>query len=141
MRAISIKQPWVECILSHGKDIENRSWKPPAHIIGQRVAIHASTKFDKVGAMFANVLAGQDFFSQTLPVGKIVGTCIIAGWIETETKLTSELSMIAYLDSEWIMGDRYGWVLKDVLKLDTPIPATGALGFWRVPGEIASRLE
>ena len=44
MKAISIKQPWVN-LIAHGiKNIENRNWKCPQKYIGQRVLIHASLK-------------------------------------------------------------------------------------------------
>ena len=46
MRALSIQQPWADRILFEGKDIENRSWRLPAHIKGQRIYIHAGLKPD-----------------------------------------------------------------------------------------------
>lgn len=46
MYAITIRQPWAEAIARHGKNVENRSRRPPAHIIGQRVAIHVGQGAD-----------------------------------------------------------------------------------------------
>ena len=46
MKAITVKQPWAEAIARHGKNVENRSRRPPAHLIGQRVAIHVGQNAD-----------------------------------------------------------------------------------------------
>ncbi len=47
MKALSIQQPWAWLILHGGKDIENRSWKLPKAMVGQRIYIHAGKRFDK----------------------------------------------------------------------------------------------
>ena len=41
MRALTILQPWALCILDFGKMVENRTWRPPESLLGQRFAIHA----------------------------------------------------------------------------------------------------
>jgi len=41
MKALTLKQPWAWAVAHAGKDVENRTWKPPASVIGQRIAIHA----------------------------------------------------------------------------------------------------
>jgi len=40
MKALTLTAPWGTAIAKLGKDIENRRWKPPDAIIGQRIAIH-----------------------------------------------------------------------------------------------------
>lgn len=42
LRSLSIAQPWAECIISKGKNIENRSWD--TRIRGY-IAIHASGSY------------------------------------------------------------------------------------------------
>ena len=44
MKAISLHQPWASLIALGYKIIETRSWKPPAWLIGQRIAIHAAKR-------------------------------------------------------------------------------------------------
>ena len=47
MHALTVKQPWAEAIARHGKTIENRRGRPPAHLIGQRIAIHVGKGRDE----------------------------------------------------------------------------------------------
>lgn len=56
MYAITVKQPWAEAIARHGKTVENRTRRPPAHLIGQRVAIHVGNARD-----------AWDFFPRDVP--------------------------------------------------------------------------
>ena len=44
MKALSIQQPHADEILLHGKDIENRTWKLPASMKGQRIYVHAGKR-------------------------------------------------------------------------------------------------
>src|SRR5688572_5278312 len=67
MRALSIRQPYVEQILRGEKTIEFRSWR--THIIGERFYIYAS----KGGARAARARTIDD-----LPRGVIVATAVIS---------------------------------------------------------------
>ena len=49
-RALTLTQPWGGLIVSGVKRIENRPWKPAAHMLGRRFAIHASREIDLGGA-------------------------------------------------------------------------------------------
>lgn len=49
MKALTVKQPWASLIASGIKGVENRSWKVPKSIQGQRIAIHAGKGFDADG--------------------------------------------------------------------------------------------
>lgn len=46
MKAISLWQPWATLVALGAKQIETRSWEPPAALIGQRIAIHAAKHWD-----------------------------------------------------------------------------------------------
>ena len=46
MRALSIKQPWADLIAYGHKNIENRTWKAPKDMIGERFLIHAAKGVD-----------------------------------------------------------------------------------------------
>jgi len=37
MKALTLRAPWGTVIAKHGKDVENRGWKPPDSIIGERM--------------------------------------------------------------------------------------------------------
>ena len=133
MRALSLRQPWLYCITEHGKRIENRTWKAPDHIIGQRIALHASAaKHGKEWRAVAE-LTGIWVPWSAVVTGAITATAVVAGqfrsgWEPDELDLEQQ---------KWVMGP-WCWILKDVVKLDEPIPAKGMLGLWRVPEQEAS---
>lgn len=119
MKALSIKQPWVHAILHEGKDIENRS--------GQRrnfrdwLAIHASAK-PKRDARFPRGIHVPDL--DTLDYSRICG---VARVVDIVTKSRSKWF--------WHPDDgstNYGWVLAEVVAIESPIPCKGALGLWEV---------
>lgn len=129
--ALSVQQPWAHAILRMGKDIENRTWAPPDHIVGHRVWIHASKKRQPIEPW---ELLGQRFTLDDddvpeldeLPLGKIVGSVRIIG----STGLSS---------SRWFSGP-IGWQLADPVPLDTPVACRGMLGVWRVPQDVLAEL-
>lgn len=60
------------------------------------------------------------------PFGAIVGFAEI---VDVVTKKT-----LTHKTKKWFMG-KYGYVLANVVMLKEPIPAKGALGFWRLRGK------
>lgn len=104
MRALSIKQPWADLILYQGKDIENRSWRLPPHMVGQRIYVHAGKRAD------------PDCSPPPERLGAILGEVTIVGCVTSH-------------HSEWFVGP-YGFVLADPKPYQEPIPCKGALGFF-----------
>lgn len=127
-RALSIRQYWLHAILNFGKEIENRTWKPPQWIIGQRVALHASQQIEYESADTIRSLANlfKPKFNESI-AGAVTGAILATAKIE---------GFVTQSNSRWFFGP-YGWVLKDVYVLPEPYPCKGALGLWRVPYEIA----
>jgi hypothetical protein len=127
MRALSLKQHWLYAITDIDKRIENRSWPPPAHIIGKRIALHASKTIDINSKAEIYRISGITVPDHT-PRGVIVATAVIRGYVESGGS-----------SDKWFFGD-YGWILNDVAKLDKPIPCKGMLSLWHVPDEIAMQI-
>lgn len=116
--ALSIRQPWADAIIWHGKDIENRDW--PTRFRGL-VCIHAAKKWgreEKGDLTFVEDLTGTKLEDGPPLLGGIIGTAEIVDCVEAST-------------SRWFMG-RYGFVLANVQPYEF-IPVKGALGFfdWR----------
>ena len=44
MYTITLWQPWASLIADGVKQYETRSWKPPWHLVGKRIAIHAAKR-------------------------------------------------------------------------------------------------
>ena len=57
MVAITLWRPW-SWALFHGKTIENRTWAPPAWIVGKQIVIHAGKTYDKEGDLFCCKVLG-----------------------------------------------------------------------------------
>ena len=106
MKALSIQQPHADEILFAGKDIENRSWKLPAYMVGQRIYIHAGKK-PRAG-----------YHGSPKRLGAILGEVTITGCVTKS-------------GSEWFEGP-YGFVLKDPIAYNSPRPCRGRLGFFEV---------
>ena len=132
MDAFSIRQFWLYAITDLGKDIENRTWKPPQRAIGTRIALHASQSIDRDGAEAVRLLSGVSRISfnegiRYAATGAIVATAKLEGYCTQSS-------------SRWFSGP-FGWMLSDVRKLEEPIPCGGQLGLWAVPDDIAEMIN
>lgn len=149
MHAISLHQPWASLIAVGRKPFETRSWAPPSKLIGRRIAIHAAKKpVDADDREWARRCGAPD-----LPLGAVVCTAILAGAYQcgrhcqdqggrncaviASVRHGSRHQNVAWLTAG-IPVDEYGdyaasrwaWWLTGIERLDPPIPARGAQGFW-----------
>lgn len=141
MKALSIKQPWLYCITDLDKRVENRTWKPPDWIVGQRMALHASARPDNFsGNITAARLAGRQVSGilHNIPLGAIVATATVVGWFNSNGAASDSL-LIKHIDDKWFFGP-FGWVLDDVRKIKKPVHCRGRLGLWDVPTAVSSEL-
>ena len=145
MKALTIKQPWLWCITDHTKRVENRTWKPPYYMVGQRIALHASKARDSAewdAACDLVKIALPSF--DDLPLGAIVATARLVGFVAVKQNRTVEvvydLEYYQWRDDPWFFPPAVGWLLSDVRKLSQPIPCRGALGLWNVPDEMAKQI-
>ena len=133
MRALSIKQPWLYAIMHLGKQIENRDWRPPDWIIGERIALHASARPDTLTAIASCQKIAGVMLPKNIPMGRVLATAVIVGFVGIDgSGVTNEERRSEVLNDKWFFGD-YGWMLDDVRILETPVPYKGALGLWRCP--------
>lgn len=136
MKALSIKQPWLYCITDSNKRIENRSWKPPEYILGERIALHASKRKDSlIRISIASNLAGIDLSMHIDDriLGAIIATARIDGWfnINDYKCIYDNIDIQKWRNNKWFVGP-IGWILNDIKKLDDTIPHRGALNLWNV---------
>lgn len=141
MKVLTIKQPWAWAIVNGTKRVENRTWRPPLNVIGQRIAIHTSARIEKAELLaYSELGAWLEPTVNTLPTGCIVGTAIVKGYVvvndmggvEVQTKGAQRYSPNK---DPWFCGP-VGWLLDDVRKLPGPLPCKGALGLWDMPAEL-----
>ncbi len=147
IRAITLWQPYAELICRGIKDLETRSWAPPAAALGERLAIHAAKRDPDIGEHARDVAAAMALVDhgRPLPLGAVVATCTLADAFEVRAVGGGETTRVAgpslFID-DWAYdcyqpeasGDfslyRIMWILSDVEPLDDPIPAEGRQGLW-----------
>jgi hypothetical protein len=116
MKALSLRQPYAELVVSGRKTIELRTWNTS---IRGEVFIHASLNTDK------DAMARFGFTK--LPTGCVVGKVKIIDvkhYLDEAAHTADGDKHMA--NSTW---GTYGFVLVDAQRVET-IPAKGALGFW-----------
>lgn len=118
MKALSLKQPWAELVVSGRKTIELRKWN--TNFRG-RFLVHASSTPD--------VKNMKKFGFDELPLGFIVGEAELIGikrYPEDGKFGEDSGKYLAINIREW---GGFGFLLKNARKLE-PISAKGSLNFW-----------
>lgn len=133
MKALTVKQPWANLIISGLKDIENRTWK--TNFRG-RVYIHCSQKPVPMNG-------NDDGFIPTMPqlkeIFKFIPTSqgrwpdVMAAY--TNSAIIGEVDIIDCVQNHssiWAQPDVWNWVLANAVKYDQPIlNVKGGLSFWQ----------
>lgn len=114
--ALTIKHPWLWCILHSVKRIENRTWQPPDRIVGKRIYLHSSKQFDHDGVAFCTDQGVE--LPDEYHFGCIEGSAIVRGYVRSSS-------------DRWFQGP-LGWVLEDIRVLKVPLPKRGYQGIWKV---------
>lgn len=123
MKALTVRQPWAWAIVHAGKDVENRTWRPPPAIIGQRIIIHAGKEIDQTappyGGEQALVVRGAFLGTVTVADAHLASTChgLCSVWATVPTR---EVGCW-----HWELADPYAW--------PNPVPGRGALGLFDAP--------
>ncbi|MEQ1862876.1 MAG: ASCH domain-containing protein [Chthoniobacteraceae bacterium] len=130
MKAISLWQPWATAIAVGAKSIETRGWftthRGPLAIHAAKTDTPELREFFALGRCAVLSRAGYATFDD-LPRGAIVATCRLVECLRTED--IADLSGRERSFGDYTPG-RFGWVLRDIVKLETPIPARGAQQLW-----------
>lgn len=125
MKALSLKQPWAELVVSGKKKIELRKWN--THFRGEFL-VHASKSPDM------NAMKKFEISESSLPLGFVIGKAKLVDVKKYENKEDFAKDAGLHLaTSDW---GEYGFVLSDVFRLEKPIAAKGTLNFWEFEGEI-----
>jgi len=124
MRALSIAQPWAECIVSFGKNIENRSWNTKMRGF---FAIHASASKSKERFEVCFDEYRLRLRPTELDYGVIVGFAELVEVIKSKD--------VTRKTKKWFSGE-FGFVLENVIRLEKPIEIKGSLGFWKLKGKM-----
>lgn len=137
IRGLSLVEPWATAIVRGLKLVETRSWATPYRGL---VAIHASRNRGSVmdGTAKNLFLAAGVALPEHWPFGCIVAVATL--WDIQRTENMTSLSPLERIFGDYTRG-RFGWVLREVKKLERPIPARGMLGLWRIPKDPLARVR
>lgn len=160
MKVLSLLQPWATLVVIGAKRIETRSWKTKyrgeilIHASKRWDCKLNNATFD-MGA--ADILSKAGYAIETkikngkvytdLPLGAIIGSVNIRHIVKseycfegnkfewTDYKSIGQTNHVFELTPQELkFGDyspnRYGWLLSDACRFQTPIPAKGSLSIW-----------
>lgn len=140
--ALSLIQPWASLIAVGAKRIETRGW--PTRFRGPFL-VHASRGMPAENVALCQrepvraILAAAGYPTpDSLPRGAIVGaaTLVDCRLITPETEVPA-----LERDVDHFGPGRFAWHLTDPRRLEPPVPARGALGFWPVPEPLAGAVR
>lgn len=128
MKALSIRQPYAELILSGRKRYELRSWSTKER---GRVLVHASSTITPEEREAAQQ-AGLDL--KSLERGAVLGSVEIIGCGPFTPEMAEEMRAKGAYSGEWEPGT-YAFTLQNPRRFRTPIPLKGRLGFFEIPDD------
>lgn len=147
MKALTVHRPWDYALLN-GKAVENRPWKPPAALVGERFALHAGHHYDYDGAKIIKDRLGLVGPIPLTHPGMVFATVKLVGWVELDTAgarkaglgtLASHAEAAVGIGSPWLTGP-VGWVLAELRALERPIPCRGFQRLWALPAAVEARV-
>lgn len=126
IRALTLQQPWADAVCFYGKRVENRTWVPPAALLGHFLAIHGGKTYDHDAARH---LAGEGYplSPRDDRLGAVVAVARLVG-------VTRDPAELGPTQTEWWCGP-IGWMLAEVHAID-PVPCRGGQGLWKLPADV-----
>jgi hypothetical protein len=138
LQALTLRHPWAYAITHLGKRIENRTWRPPAALIGRSLAIHGGAV--PKGAALAGAAHAMTILrisGLAPPITELLLAEAVTPGIVAVARVSG---VVTESLSPWF-GGPYGWVLRDVFVLPEPVAVKGARGLWAVPGGAVAEIR
>jgi hypothetical protein len=144
LKCLSLTQPWATLVVTGVKLIETRRWRTDWR--GILLAIHAAKAFPAQ----ARLLCTQEPFCAALsaycgvndiaelPLGAVIGATRLDDCKPTKD-LVGVVSKTERAFGDFTVG-RFGWVLKDAMRLAEPIKVRGRLSLWDLPEYIEGQV-
>lgn len=143
MLGLSVWQPWASLIAVGAKRYETRSWRPPASLIGRRLAICSSRTEEGLLASAQDQalsrLCLRRLGRAPLPIGAVVAVVTVTGCIATTALAARRIGARERLAGDWSSG-RYAWRLDDVRALAAPVPVSGSQRFFYLPPRVQAQV-
>lgn len=146
IKGITLLNPWAALVALGLKKIETRGYGTPYRGL---LAIHASLSVpdearDRLGLRaFRRALAPigitRDEDLERLPRGVVVAVAKLVDVVATDG---DDPRLPDVGSDEWVFGNyapgRKAWILEDLMRLQTPIPCSGALSIWDCEIDLAA---
>lgn len=147
IRALTVRPPWSHLIAKCGKTVENRGWPTPYRGL---LAIHSGLNWDAAAEEDLTALTAWRDWSASLPHPNITGPLrkhamhVDSGAVVAVAELAGchfaiqgdDCAFADSLCSPWARLHQWHWLLGNVCPLAEPVPCKGALGLWRLPGDV-----
>ena len=147
--ALTTEQPYTYCIFNHNKSVVNRLIPPPQEIISQRIAIYAGSSLGHLNSFtVASRIVGLDLNSKKhlMPTGVIVGTAVLAGFIEVlpDSSFKCHGDIPPDYDPRndpWLFGC-FAYFLSKKRPFCVPVRAkAGRQSFWQMPEKTIQKVQ
>ncbi len=121
---LSVMQPYAAAIIAGIKPVENRTWAPPAWLLGRRFLIHAGLGEKYLDDLHAMLKVRQNWprGPRRFKRGVILGHCRLVRWVPVTERPVG---------CPWSFGP-VCWVLDDPVAIE-PIEWRGAQRLFGVP--------
>lgn len=130
MKALTLWEPFASCIAFGVKKIETRTYKTNYRGV---LLIHAGKRaVDDYGMSLLSLLEKDYKQKITVNRGHIVARVNLVDCVQMTQDYIDKQTPLEKGLGGWYVGN-WAWVLDEVVQI-TPIPATGAQGFW-VPNQ------
>lgn len=134
MKALTVKNPYAAAVATGTKDVENRT-----RLTSYRgdIAIHAGAAWHRTAGLDQNILAWWAHFYG----GELDAAYMAPAQFRTVVAVAElydcHVPAPGCCSSMWAdRGVGAHWLLRDVRRLETPVPARGALGLWMLPADV-----
>lgn len=145
MRVLTLHAEWIPTFTHMGKRVENRSWKAPAAVVGERIALHAGKSWPGPGSdrwFSFRMTAAQEGYLVTQHSPGVIEYADVCDKSFTpivdvplgSIALLATVRACYHIDNviagtPWSFGP-WCWALEDIRRLREPIPAKGHQGLW-----------
>jgi len=137
--ALTIWQPWAWAIVEGHKKIENRTWQPPAHLLGKWLLIHAGANLDAQAVPTVRRLVRVPCLPR-MTCRHVLGVVRVAKVYGDEIpKFSPEQLELDHPGQKRWYGGPVAWFFDRAIAFPQPIPMRGQQGVFRVPDVVADQ--
>ena len=123
MKCLSLKQPFAELLVTGKKTIELRKWRTKFR---GEFLIHASRTVDE------SACRENGFDPNSMTTGAVIGKAVLYDVKDYKSSGGFLADKEKHLASKDYLDDRYGFLIKDAIKFEKPMPMKGQLNFFEV---------